>query len=432
MKRLLLLTLILLAACTRAARPTPAAPPAPPTPADELVRVDVPRATPAADLPVLTSLVQGINALGFDLYRAEAAAGTDNLILSPYSISIAFSMVYAGARGDTERQMAQVLHFLPQESHHPALNALQARIAALAEDHPASAAGDPFQLSVANAVWSQRGLTLQHPFLLVLAQHYGAGVRVVDFAADPEAAGRRIDDRVASQTAGRITELAPPPADLVLTRLFLANAVYFKASWTFPFDPAATRNGPFTLLDGRQVDVPLMHLTIPAQVPYLAGDGFQPAFLPYQGASVDMLVILPDPGRFAEVQARLSPGFFDLLRDGAEVHDLTLTVPRSDFETDYPLLDRLQELGFILPCGPGADFSGITTDAGLYIYRAVHRATITVDETGTEAAAATGVELIESVMEPAELVLDRPFLFAILDSDLGLVLFLGHVVEPVA
>lgn len=421
MRPLIFLTIItlLLAACAPAVAPEP-----------ELIRADLPRlAAPEVDETAVAQLTQGNNRFAFDLYHALREAGGDNLFYSPYSISLAFAMVYAGARGETEAEMAQVLHFLPAEVHHRALNALDQRLAALAENGDGDETDGRFQLNIANAVWGQAGWSFEEAYLATLAQQYGAGLRVSDFIAQPEAARQEINAWIAEQTAQRILEILPPGVINPTTRLVLANAIYFNAAWQFPFDPAATQNGPFTLLDGSQVSVPLMRHGA-ARIPYAEGPSYQAVALPYAGQGVEMVIILPQAGQFEAVEAELSADFLNQARRQAGLRDVRLTMPRFEFDSDLDLKALLIEMGLETPFGGAADFSGIVAGGGLTISDALHRGTITVDEEGTEAAAATVIALAESMLESAEVTLDRPFILAIVAQDTGAILFLGRVMNP--
>ena len=426
MKQFTLLTtiiILLLVACTPAQTPPAQA---------ELIQADLPRlAEPQVDKAQMEQLVQGNNSFAFDLYHAIREESADNLIYSPYSISLAFSMVYAGARGQTETEMAQVLHFLPQEEHHLAFNALDQYLASLAgeEDGDEEEENGRFQLNIANAVWGQMGLPFEEAYLATLAQQYGAGLRASDFVEQPEEARQEINAWIAEQTEERIQDLLPPGAIDPATRLVLANAIYFNATWRFPFNADATQDGPFTLLDGSQVTVPLMQHSA-ARVPYGIGPDYQAVALTYAGQSVEMLVILPEAGQFEAVEAALSTEFLNQVRGQAQVRDVQLTMPRFEFDTDIDLRALLTDMGLQNPFGGAANFSGILADGGLFISDALHRGTITVDEEGTEAAAATAIVMAESMLETAEVTMDRPFIFAIIEQETGSILFLGRVMNP--
>jgi serpin B len=394
----------------------------------QLVQASLPRVeSPVVSEEQAAQIVEGNNAFAFELYHAIMAGVSENLIYSPYSIWLAFSMLYAGAQGETEAQMAKALHFLPQETQHPALNAVDQRLRALGEAKASEEEGAPFRLSQANAVWGQQGYSFRQPFLETLAAQYGAGLRTVDFQASPESAREAINTWVAEETAGRIEEIAPPGSLDSTTRLVLANAIYFKAGWAYRFDPADTADGPFILLDGSQITVLQMHLQI--RLDYTQGEGYQAVRLPYVDDTVDMWIILPALGRFESIQGQLSAGWLEQVRKQAAAWEVILTLPRFAFESGLPLTARLKEMGLANAFCPAQDFSGILEGGGLCIDDALHRATITVDEEGTEAAAATIAEILVSKVEEVEMTVDRPFMFAIVTREAGLILFLGRVIQ---
>lgn len=179
----------------------------------------------------IKQVAAGNNAFALDLFDLVTAEKMGNLVFSPYSLTLAFSMVYAGAQGESEVQMARALHFLPQDQQHMALNAVDQQLQSLGEGEVKEEEGVPFRLRLANAVWGQRGYAFKQPFLETLAAHYGAGLRVVDFQKDPEAVREAINAWIADETERKIEEIALPGSISANTRLVLANAVYFKAGW---------------------------------------------------------------------------------------------------------------------------------------------------------------------------------------------------------
>jgi serpin B len=405
-----------------------------------VAKSDLERATdPGASADQVAAVVDGNTAFGFDLYAALREQEGD-LFLSPYSISLALAMTYAGARGETAEEMAQTLHFtLPQEQLHPAFNALDLVVRGAGEEPESDASsemeGDPFVLHVANSLWGERTYEFQDPFLDTLARDYGAGLRLVDFAQAPEEARQAINGWVEEQTEERIKDLIPEGAINTLTRLVLANAIYFKAAWSYPFNEGLTKDAPFQQLDGSQVDVPMMTWTQPERASYAAGDGYQIVALPYEGGSAEMLLIVPDQGQFAAVEAALDADWLDGALDALQMEPLMLTMPRFETESEIGLADTLKALGMPAAFDPNrADFSGMDGTTELYISDVFHKAFVNVDEEGTEAAAATAVVVaVESAM-PAEsvveLTVDRPFIFLIREQESGAVLFLGRVVDP--
>jgi serpin B len=387
-------------------------------------------------------LVRGNQEFAFNLYRAAVEKDPGNLIFSPYSVSLAFSMAYAGARGKSQAQMSEVMGFLPQAAHHPAFNALDQHMNAfridlfhneLEDDTPQEMyTGSPFRFMVANSVWGQQGYPFEADFLDKLARNYGAGLQAVDFGSDPEAAQQAINDWIEEHTQGRIKDIAPEfdPE----TRLALANAIYFKGNWLYPFTVSVTKDAPFTLLDGRQVSVPMMRRTEGSMsVLYLEGDGFRVALVPFTGNAIDMLVVLPDAGELAGIEARLNAEFLSSIRRDAAHRDVDLVMPRLDFASRLDLRELLEGMGLSdLFNGSTADFSGIATHERLWIEKAIHFANLRVDEEGAEAAAATLIELPGrgKPPEPLEMRLDRPFIFAIFERGAGSILFLGRVMNP--
>ena len=431
---LVLLALLVTAGCGPAA--PDAAPPTPgggegPGPADiSLAISDRPRdLSPAADPDDLAALADANAAFAFDLYHV-LAADDGNLFFSPHSISVALAMTYAGASGDTASQMASTLHFtLPPDPLHAAFNAYSLDLQARAE---AEVEGTPFELSIANSLWGQQGFPFLPEFLDVLGENYGAGMRLVDYTSDPEAARLAINQWVSDETREKIQDLIPPGAIDALTRLVLANVIYFKAEWLHPFDPDTTQPAPFHLLDGSTVDVPMMHQQEPYG--YMLGDGFQAVELPYENGDVSMLVILPDEGQFQSVEEALGPALVQGIADDLIHAPVILSLPKFTYESAFGLNDALRSLGMTDAFDlDRADFSGMDGNRDLYIGSVLHKAFVSVDENGTEAAAATAVimELTSALPgEPIVFTVDRPFIFLIRDSRTGGILFVGRVMAP--
>lgn len=398
-------------------------------PSASIAKSDLKRDT-SPDIPPtdVQALAKNNNAFAFDLYgslRTEAG----NLIYSPYSISLALAMTYAGARGETESQMAQVLHFLPQDQAHPAFNALDLQ---LAESGKASSKDAvPLQLSIANAVWAEQTYPFLQSFLDTIALNYGAGVRLVDFINQHEAARKEINDWVSEQTKGKIKDLIPRGMLTPATRMALVNAIYFKADWLSPFDANSTQDAPFHLLDGSEVTVPTMNQD--AFLPYAQGDGWQAVELAYQGETAAMDIIVPDEGRFEEVESNLNYESASTILESLQPSSVMLALPKFEFESEFGLREQLMALGMKDAFdGDVADFSGMTERKDLYISAVIHKAFVAVDEKGTEAAAATAVimERASARLSDVTLTIDRPFLFLLRDIPTGQILFVGRVVNP--
>jgi serpin B len=389
------------------------------------------RLPPNAPYADLSQLVTDDTDFAFSLYGTLDR--TQNLVFSPHSISSALAMLNAGAAGATKSEMQTALHFTQSDAElDGAFNALDQALASRGANTSGTGA-QPFRLEIANALWGQRGWPILPSYLDVLAEDFGAGMNTVDFAQDPESARGSINAWVSDQTAQKIPELLPPGFIDSDTRLVLTNAVYFKASWATPFDPSATSDLPFTLLDDSSVNVPVMHASLATL--YAEGDGYQAVELPYAGNQLSMLVILPAAGTFATFSAGLGTSFLanlDARRMDAQVD---LSLPRFEFGTVAPLKEKLEALGMTRAFSPAAaDFSGIDGTPDLYVSAVQHEAFISVDEQATEAAAATAVggTKITVVQTLENKVFDarRPFLFAIRDFETHAVLFCGQVVSP--
>ena len=375
----------------------------------------------------------------FGLYRA-LRDGEDNLFFSPSSISQAMAMAYAGARGETERQIADTLRYdLPQESLHPAYNALDMVLHSRGEDAFNPSESDDnnpnFRLNIANAVWGQDGFEFRREFLDILTKNYGGDMRLLDFSDAPEESRVTINDWVAEETEEKIKDLIPQDAIGSLTRFVLTNAIYFNAKWRLPFNPADTKEQPFHLLDGKKVDVPMMTGgSSEGWFSYARVDGFQAVDIPYYTGGMSMLVLLPDKGKFGDFEDSLTAGILDLVQKQWEERDVTLNMPRFEYESEFALKETLEQMGMPDAFESSADFSGITDEIPLKISDVFHKAFVSVDEKGTEAAAATAVGGVvvsnRPTLEPITVTLHRPFIFLIRNEPTGTILFLGRVMDP--
>ncbi len=384
---------------------------------------------PSAPQGDIQTLVDGDNAFAFDLYHSLRSQD-GNLIFSPFSISLALGMTYAGASGATESQMAQTLHFkLPQNQLHPAFNALDLTL----EQKPANANKDqaPLQLSIANAVWAEQTYPFLPGFLDTLALNYGAGIHQSDFINQPEAVRNEINGWVAGQTNNKIKNLIPAGTFNSDTRMTLVNAIYFKADWLDQFDANSTLDAPFHLLDGSTAKVPTMNQAL--QASYASGDGWQMIELPYAGGTAAMDILVPDAGRFEAVDSSLNFETVSAMLGGLKSTSVALALPKFKFDSSFGLADQLASLGMTDAFNPDlADFSGMTGKTDLFISAIIHKAFVAVDEKGTEAAAATAIimETAGAMMMKVNLTVDRPFIFIIRDLKSGQILFMGRVLNP--
>lgn len=368
------------------------------------------------DADQVSDLVVGNSAFALDLYR-QLFTAEGNALISPYSLSVALAMTYAGARGETERQMAQALHFtLPQDQLHSAFNTLDQTLS-----------GRESELAFANAIWGDHAYAFREAFLDTLAQNYGAGLQGLDFA-NSEEARQTINQWAADQTEQRISEVLPANSLNAATALVLTNAAYFQGEWKYAFDEDATQNRDFKLLDGRTVTVPMMQQT--AELGYAEHKGLQVVELPYASDELSMVILLPPAASFQDMALGLDPTLLETFTGNLEPTQLVLSFPSFEFDTSLKLKEALMALGMVEAFGP-ADLSGMDGSTELFIDEVYHRAFIEVDESGTEAAAASAV--VVNRKGPAveqELTIDRPFIFLIRDRETNTILFLGHVLDP--
>ncbi len=407
---------------------TPTETPTPPeTPTGQL-----PAGSPSVDDEQLAELAAGNAAFALALHAHLASGSNENLFLSPYSISIALAMTYAGARGETEEQMRETLRYTLGEDVHPAFAGLKAALdeRSTVEDPMDGDEVDAFQLEVANALWGRDDYPFAEAYLALLEEHYGAGLERADFTGDPEGERERINAWVADRTEDRIEDLLPQGSIDPSTVLVLTNAIYFMASWLQEFDPADTTDGTFTALDGTESTVPMMHQHL--RTNYASVPGAEAVELPYVGEEVSMVLVLPDEGEFESFESDLDAetlfGIFEALGDASG----DLAMPQFEFETEVQLSEVLADLGMPVAFDGGADFGGMIEGggSGLWIDEVYHKSFVSVDEEGTEAAAATAVVMTESAPPDwGELRLDRPFIFCIRDRPTDAILFLGRVAD---
>ncbi len=396
----------------------------------ELIRLDVPRANPGMTDTELAAVVNGDIALGLDLLRVTA--GSENTMLSPYSIATALSMLYPGARGETADEIAAVLHLeVSDETLHEVRNAIDLALGAEPPPQRPDDSRTPFAIRPANSAWGQGGYPFLDEYLEVLATQYGAGLRLLDFASDPEGARQTINKWVEEATEDRIKDLIPEESLDSLTRLVLVNAIWFKANWAEQFDPELTTSDPFTLASADEISVPMMHGSF--RTGYTSNDRFEAVRLPYAGDAA-MVIAVPTNGSLAELVSTLTPD--DLAVDHWGSYQVEVSMPSFEFEAEIDLDGALKELGMVKafnePSGPnGANLTGITELRELFVTDALHKTFIAVDETGTEAAAATALIIgVTSLPQPATFTVDQPFLFWIEHTITGEMLFLGQVTDP--
>ncbi len=367
-------------------------------------------------------------------FYQQIRSNEENIIFSPFSISLALSMTLAGAESSTEQAMTEALQYsLPEDQVHPVFNALLLEIKASENEALEEAEGSEFQLNIANSIWGQSGYDFKSDFLDTLARHYGAGLYNVDYIGNPNAARESINQWIEEETEDKIQDLIPPGAITELTRLVLANAIYFNGSWRYTFNKEATYTAPFRQLDGSEVTVDMMKLS-GERLAYTKGENYQAVQLPYLSPDFVMTILVPDEGNYNDFEAALDAETIKTNTEALNYRPVDLQVPKFDYETSTNAKEPLSALNMAEAFKSDlADFSGITEVEKLFISDVLHKATITVDEEGTEAAAATVVIIrAESAPpdEPISLVIDRPFLFLIQHKPTGTILFMGRVLQP--
>ncbi len=369
--------------------------------------------------------VSSYSSFGVDLYLEIAAADAgQNVFISPASVGLALAMTWNGSAGRTREAMAATLHFPSTEPG--AVNAADSALIA-----GMNAPMKNVELAVTNSLWGRKGVDFEQTFLERNRRYYGAEVRALDFG-DPKSPGV-INAWVADKTKDKIRDVVDRIDPSAV--LFLINAIYFKGAWSVEFDEKLTTDEIFRGAAG-EARVSMMNRS--GKFAYLAGDGFQAARLPYGDERMGMYVFLPDEGSsLEEFHAKLSAESWKTWMDGFMQREGRVGLPRFTIEYETKLRGALSELGMgIAFDGAAADFSGILSLAGAnaYIHDVIHKTFCEVNEKGTEAAAVTSVEIrVTSVMEPPkrfEMICDRPFFFAIVDSETGLVLFMGSLANP--
>ena len=379
---------------------------------------------PASDV---AAVVSGNNEFALDLYRQLIGEANQNVILSPFSISSALAMTYAGARGATEAGMTDALHItLPQEQFHSAFGSLT-------EQLDPGGPSDGHELRVVNRLWGMQDYVFLPEFLQTTGENYGADMGYVDYIGNAEGARQTINNWVQEQTRDKIKDLLPSGSVDDSTRLVLTNAIYFRGDWQQPFSTELTRDDIFINETGQQSLVPFMSqqavFPYAELVDYSGLPDCHALRMPYADGNLSMLLLLPS-GDLGDFEQALTSDTLEACIDSLAPHYLDVVIPKFTVNCEFNLNDPLQSLGMAEAFDPcTADFSGITHEDALYIQNVVHKAAIGVIEAGTEAAAATGVGMGMTSIPP-QFRADHPFLYFILDDQTGNILFMGRVADP--
>ncbi len=377
----------------------------------------------------LQTVVEGNSDFGFDLYQ-ELKCEEGNIFFSPYSISIALAMTYAGARDLTEKEMAEVLHFSSeQEPLHSSFSKLQSHLNAVQEK-------GYIKLGIANSLWAQEGYHFLDDFFELNEKYYGVGLRFVDFKKKTETVRKTINAWVEDRTQQKIKELLKksPPQITQDTRLVLCNAIYFKGDWLSQFEKKRTTDADFYISKVETIKVPMMCQK--AGFKFKDFDFFSAIELYYEGKDLSMVVFLPEEiDGLGEFERNLTNenanNWIDKLSDSDE-SEVLVSLPKFKTTCEFELSKILGDMGMSSAFSlPPADFSGMTGIKDLFISKVVHKAFVDVNEEGTEAAAATAVVMTrESESRTLTFQVDHPFVFLIKENQTGSVLFIGRIVDP--
>ena len=350
-----------------------------------------------------------------------------NIFFSPFSISTALAMTYAGANGGTAAEMAKAMHFGANEpdfhyAYGSYLNAL--------EDN----AKGNIQLRIANRLWGEKSYKLKPDFVTLNKRAYDSPLQPMDFIGKPEKSRTTINNWVADKTEDRIKNLLSEGTISSDTRLVLTNAIYFKGDWLYQFKKKKTKTKKFYLTNGNKVNAPFMHFK--GAFDFYRGTNYKMIKLPYKGGKQSMVVVLPhEDVSIAEVEKQINNSSFEQLNYNYKP-EVELALPKFKITQPLSLNRYLQDLGINIAFTEQADFSNMTDGQSLMISDVIHKAFIEINEEGTEAAAATAVVMvitstISQEIKPEEFKADRPFLFYIIDNQTQAILFMGRIMEPI-
>jgi serine protease inhibitor len=381
--------------------------------------------TKLAPNPAEMTIVKGNNQFAIELY-AKLQERKGNLFFSPYSISSALAMTYAGAKGQTESQMSAVLHF-------PARTGFHSAFGKIIKDLNTRGEKGRYELTIANALWGQKGYTFLKEFIDLIKADYGGQLNEVDFISATETARKTINAWVEQKTKDKIKELIKPGVLDAMTRLVLTNAIYFKGNWASQFKEEQTKNAPFTLLEGDKVQVPMMNQM--EQFPYAETESFRALELPYVDNELSMIIFLPkEIDGLKEFEQEFTLDNVSQWLNKLHKREVIVSIPKLKMTSEFSLASVLKSMGMTDAFSPSAaDFSGMTEKKDLYISAVIHKAYVDINEEGTEAAAATAITMRLTSVGPSQTPVfraDHPFVFLIRDNQTGSILFIGRLMNP--
>lgn len=382
-------------------------------------------------------VVAGNNEFAFELY-AKLSGKEGNLFFSPYSISTALALAYCGARGQTETEMATVLHLPTASGKKTAVKDTLAQMrfhsafGKIIKDLNSRGDKGGYELRVANALWGQKGYGFLEKFLELIETNYGGKLNEVDFMRAAETARKTINRWVEQKTNNKINNLIPKGVLDSMTRLVLTNAIYFKGNWARQFKKGNTKDALFTLADGKKVDAAMMNQT--AEFGYLETENFQGIELPYVDDELSMVIMLPKKiDGVDEFEKTLTVENLSKWLSKLRKREVDISVPKFKMTSQFGLASVLKSMGMTDAFSSNANFSGINGKRNLFISAVIHKAYVDVNEEGTEAAAATAVTMKLTSIMPNRIPIfraDHPFLFLIRDNHSDSILFIGRVMNP--
>lgn len=388
-----------------------------------------PEQPPQADevgstLQGMQDVVNANNKFAFELYSELDKSEQGNIFYSPYSLSAALAMTYEGAKGQTADEIKSVFHF-------PESSILRPNFAAIYND--INRGNEAYELRTGNALWVQQDYSFLEEYLSTVEKYYGGKAANLDFVKDAEKSRQTINTFIEEQTNDKIQDLIPSGALSPLTKLILTNAIYFKGTWEWEFDKSDTREQDFKITPTNIVKTPTMYMDPDkARFNYADLEKLQILELPYKGEKISMLILLPTENLEVMEASLTAEKMNEYKAQMKETKLDSISLPKFEFDTKYSLKDTLSALG--MPTAfdfEKADFSGMTAAEKLFISMVIHQAYVKVDEKGTEAAAATGVGMLESAAMPRNVFrADHPFIFVIQEKETGNFLFLGRVIDP--
>ncbi|MGA1873577.1 MAG: serpin family protein [Thermoplasmatota archaeon] len=381
-------------------------------------------------------VVWALNQFAVELYRQITMNSSENIVFSPFSIYLTLCMIYEGTGGETREEMGQVLHLMD--------NDLERRGSFASIQNDLNDRRGRVDINVANNLWVQKGFPVKEDYRQYVEESYFAGIAEADFGSNTPDAIEEINEWVEDQTNGRIQDLLGPGSLHESTVIAWVNALYFRGDWETQFDRSDTRDRKFITADNRTLQVPTMYLDpedLKDDTHFRGyyGDGIQAHELPYKGRDLSMVLMLPaprepyrermPPDMIHTLERDLSADLLDEMNEGFEESEMSIQVPKFDFETKFSLKEKLNDMGIEKAFMPGsADLSGISDTGSYWIEDGVHQANIRIDEKGTEAAAATAMWEDAGMSMPFQA--DRPFVFLIQDRETGLILFMGRIMDP--